>query len=112
LENSKPTSAKMSVRLAVVFIVIFTVSVKAGSEGGGPPPITFSIPPEAIDKVIDKIDTMFSCSKYAGYAPCYFGDSGEDKRNRFARECSDGANAWDYKFSSFFGGTCYCYKCK
>jgi hypothetical protein len=102
----------MSIKIAVLFAVIFTVSVKAGPQEGGPPPITFSIPPEAVDHIITALDTALSCSKYAGYAPCYFGDSGKDKRNRFVGECSEGGNAWDYKFSSLFGGTCYCYKCK
>ena len=46
---------------------------------------------------------------YDGYAACFYGDVGRDRRDREANEC-ESADVWDY--SHWFRPTCNCFTCE
>ena len=84
---------------ALACLAAFTSSVQSQT-------VNFDIPADAI---ITKVDSYLSCSKYDGWAGCWYND--EDRRDRFCNEhdCQR-KERFNYKFS-IFGGTCNCCKC-
>lgn len=65
---------------------------------------------EGLDDVINygvnKIDSLFSCSKYDGVAACYH-NNWKKRDLKCAGACMD--NRWSY--SPWFSGRCYCCYC-
>jgi hypothetical protein len=105
----------MTSKASPVLIICMIVSLSLVAEVESLGDITVGIPPGAANYAINKVDSWFSCSLYDGYAGCYFASSGQSKRDRYANDCSSGANVWDYKHTLAtvsWGGNCYCYKCK
>ena len=94
---------KITVFFIVSVIAFLTLSISEVESG-----VDFSIPPEAANHLVKKVDDWLSCSRYDGYAACFHRGGGKNRRDREANECNK-ANVWDYKH---LGGTCWCFKCK
>lgn len=95
---------KISAFFIIGLIVFLSNSITEVESG-----ITVGIPPDAARYVIGKLDSLFSCSRFDGYAPCWAKDGGRLRRDRHASSCRNG-NIWDYKHT--FGFRCWCAKCK
>lgn len=95
----------MAVKVCVLIVIAIAVISYSTEAGAG------VVPLDAIEFAYGKVDSYLSCSKYAGFAGCWYND--EERAQRYcssANNCSRG-DTWSYKFSSIFGGTCYCCKC-
>ena len=98
----------MDQKCVLLFVAGIILSLTMSAEAGVT--ITVGIPPEAATMAFKKVDSWFSCSAYDGYAACFHGDTGRDRRDREVESYCSNANIWNY--SPNFGGTCHCFKCK
>lgn len=66
-----------------------------------------AIPKEALEYAIGKVDGAFSCSRFDGYADCYWKNPAyRDSVCRY--ECFDKGR---FSYRPWFGAMCYCCKC-
>lgn len=92
--------------IIVITLIAFLVITLPNDASGK---VEVGIPPDALNWVVGKVDDLFSCARYKGYAFCYSRDGGRKKRNQIVETCPN-SHTWDYKH--LWGFMCWCVKCR